>query len=73
MARERSFGSAFHATYWQALWIYFTAPPLGMLAAAELFLRIRGGRAPKCAKLHHANNKRCIFRCGYMPAHNKAE
>jgi aquaporin Z len=66
MNPARTFGSAFHATYWQALWIYFTAPPLGMLAAAEAFLQLRGGAAPRCAKLHHANNKRCIFRCGYM-------
>jgi aquaporin Z len=68
MNPARTFGSAFHAMYWNALWIYFAAPPLGMLMAAEVFLRIRGGVAPKCAKLHHANNKRCIFRCGYMSA-----
>lgn len=68
MNPARTFASAFHAMYWHGLWIYFTAPPLGMLAAAEVFLRIRGGVAPKCAKLHHANNKRCIFRCGYASA-----
>src|SRR5262249_1236424 len=61
----RTFGSAFSANYWHALWIYFTAPPLGMLVAAETFLRVRGGVGPLCAKLHHANNKRCIFHCGY--------
>jgi aquaporin Z len=44
-----------------ALWIYFTAPPLGMLAAAELFLRVRERKGPYCAKLHHHNDKRCIF------------
>jgi aquaporin Z len=68
MNPARTFASAFHAMYWRALWIYFTAPLLGMLAAAEVFLRIRGGVAPKCAKLYHANNKRCIFRCGYASA-----
>jgi len=57
----RTFGSAFQAGYWHALWIYFAAPTFGMLAAAELFLRIRSGRPPSCAKLHHANGKRCIF------------
>jgi aquaporin Z len=67
MNPARTFGSAIHAMYWKALWIYFTAPPLGMLTAAEVFLRIRGGAAPRCAKLHHDNNKRCIFRCGYRP------
>jgi aquaporin Z len=57
----RTFGSALHADYWRALWIYFLAPSLGMLFAAEAFLRIRGGSPPFCAKLHHANSKRCIF------------
>ena len=57
----RTFGSAFHANYWHALWIYFIAPCLGMLAASEVFLRARGGAAPFCAKLHHANNQPCIF------------
>ena len=32
-----------------------------MLCAAEVFLRVRGGVIPYCAKLHYANNKRCIF------------
>lgn len=57
----RTFGSAVHANYWHALWIYFIAPSLGMLAAGELFLRVRGGAGPYCAKLHHANRERCIF------------
>ncbi len=72
MNPARTFGSAIHASYWQALWIYFIAPPLGMLGAAEIFLRVRGGAPPRCAKLHHANNKRCIFHCGYRTtqAHN---
>jgi len=64
-------GSAFHAGYWLALWIYFTAPTLGMLAAGEVFLRARGDVAPYCAKLHHADNKRCIFHHGYETAKNK--
>jgi aquaporin Z len=58
----RSFGSALHANYWHALWIYFMAPSLGMLAAAELFLRVRRGAGPYCAKLYHANGEPCIFR-----------
>ena len=57
----RTFGSAVHANYWHALWIYFIAPSMGMLAAGEAFLRVRRGAAPYCAKLHHANNERCIF------------
>jgi glycerol uptake facilitator-like aquaporin len=35
----RTFGSALHANYWHALWIYFIAPSMGMLAAGEVFLR----------------------------------
>ena len=60
MNPARTFGSAFRGCYWHALWIYFAAPPLGMLVAAELFLRVRGGIGPYCAKLHHANDKPCI-------------
>ena len=60
----RTFGSALHADYWAALWIYFLAPTLGMLLAGQTFLWVRGGVGPYCAKLHHANNKRCIFRHG---------
>jgi aquaporin Z len=61
MNPARTFGSAFPASSWHALWIYFLAPTFGMLVAAEVFLRARGGVPPLCAKLHHANNKRCIF------------
>ena len=61
----RTFGPAIVASYWHALWIYFTAPPFGMLAAAEAFLILCGGVGPFCAKLHHANHKRCIFHHGY--------
>jgi aquaporin Z len=64
MNPARTFGSAIHAGYWHALWIYFIAPTFGMLAAAQGFLWVRGGVGPYCAKLHHANNKRCIFHHG---------
>ena len=68
MNPARTFGSAIHAGCWHALWIYFASPTLGMLAGAEIFLRAQGGAAPYCAKLHHANNKRCIFHHGYRTA-----
>lgn len=57
----RTFGPALYGSYWHALWIYFIAPPFGMLIAAKTFLLVRGGRGPYCAKLHHHNSKRCIF------------
>lgn len=71
MNPARSSASALAAHYFTGLWIYFTAPLLGMLAAAELHLRLRHSR-PTCAKLHHANNQPCIFRCGYKQAAAKA-
>jgi aquaporin Z len=66
MNPARSFGSALAAQLWTALWIYFIAPPLGMLTAAEFYQRQPGVHAVICAKLHHHNGKRCIFRCGYQ-------
>jgi aquaporin Z len=65
MNPARSFGSAAGAGLFDSLWIYFTAPPLGMLLAAEGFVRVCGRRKVHCAKLHHQNSKPCIFRCGY--------
>lgn len=63
MNPARSFASAVPAHHWAFLWIYFTAPPIGMLAAAELYVRTRGVHTVMCAKLHHDNPERCIF-CG---------
>src|SRR6201997_5801868 len=39
MSPARSFASAAPGRLWNALWIYFTAPPVGMLLAAEVYLR----------------------------------
>lgn len=65
MNPARTFGSAFPARLWTALWVYFLAPPLGMLLAAELYVRTRGMHRVFCAKFHHHNGKRCIFRCRF--------
>jgi aquaporin Z len=65
MNPARTFGSAAGAMRWDHLWIYFVAPPLGMLLAAEVRLRARSFRPVLCAKLHHENERRCIFRCDY--------
>lgn len=59
MNPARTLGSSVFAGDWTALWVYFTAPPLGMLAAAELYLRRRGRDAVFCAKLCHAEP--CLF------------
>jgi aquaporin Z len=68
MNPARTVASAMPAQLFTALWVYFTAPPLGMLLAAEFYLRRKGPRQIRCAKLHHQNSKRCIFRCGYQEA-----
>lgn len=65
MNPARTFGSALPSGVWTAFWVYLAAPPLGMLLAAEAFVAARGARAVHCAKLHHANPHRCIFRCDY--------
>jgi aquaporin Z len=64
MNPARTFGSALVARDFPGLWIYFTAPPLGMLAAAELFTRRNGVASILCAKFHHPQSGPCIFGCG---------
>ena len=63
MNPARTFASAVSGNSWTALWVYFTAPLIGMLAAAEFYIRTRTGPVVGCAKLHHENAQRCIF-CG---------
>jgi aquaporin Z len=59
----RTLGSAVATGAWADLWIYFTAPPLGMLLASELYIRLQGYGAVLCAKLVHPRSGPCIFRC----------
>ena len=70
MNPARTFGSASLARSFDALWLYFVAPPIGMLAAAEVYVRLRSVRAVHCAKYHHNNDKRCIFRCRFAELEN---
>jgi aquaporin Z len=63
MNPARSFASAFPPGIWVHFWIYLTAPLLGMLSASECYLWRKGGLSVQCCKLHHVNDKRCIF-CG---------
>ena len=67
MNPARSFASAWPAGLWTNLWIYLTAPVLGMQCAAFLHLLGRKSRPVGCAKLMHSNRQRCIH-CGYVPA-----
>jgi aquaporin Z len=66
MSPARSFASAAPGGLWNSLWIYFTAPPVGMMLAAHVYIWLRGKHAVFCAKLHHHNEKRCIFRCNFQ-------
>jgi aquaporin Z len=66
MNPARTLGPAVLAHTVQSLWIYFTAPPLGMLLAAEAYVRRVGSERVRCAKLNHPADGRCIFRCRFM-------
>ncbi|MGJ5814593.1 MIP/aquaporin family protein [Paludibaculum fermentans] len=60
MNPARTWGSSLFAGEYTAVWVYFTAPPLGMLLAAGLY---RSQGKVFCAKFHHHNGQRCLFRC----------
>jgi aquaporin Z len=64
MNPARSLASALAGGPATDLWIYFVAPPFGMLLAAEVSVgwRVR----VVCAKMYHAADQQCIF-CGYVP------
>jgi aquaporin Z len=68
MNPARTLGSALAAWRFDAIWLYFVAPPLGMLLAAEVY--VHGARRSAahpiyCAKLAHRGAPHCIFRCRY--------
>jgi len=70
MNPARSFGSAAVAGDTVSLWIYFVAPPLGMVTGGLLYRLRLGARRVFCAKLHHHNSQRCIFRCAFGEIHD---
>jgi aquaporin Z len=70
MNPARTVGSAFASGIWTALWVYFLAPALAMVSAGQLYQHWRGGRRVFCAKYHHHNDKRCIFRCNFSQLMN---
>lgn len=65
MNPARTLGSAVPARTFTAMWLYFTAPPLGMLLAGELYRRRYGLARVFCAKLMHPAGGPCIFRCDH--------
>jgi aquaporin Z len=66
MNPARTLASAAPGGYWDSLWVYLSAPVLGMLASAQLHLMSPWGRRSGCAKLVHSTAVRCIH-CGYEP------
>lgn len=69
MNPARTFASAAPADHWASIWIYFSAPFLGMLLAVEVYRLLSFTTARMCAKLDHPDNRRCIH-CGYQPVAN---
>jgi MIP family channel proteins len=67
----RTFASALPSGIWKDVWIYFTAPIVGMLAAVEVS-RLWVTTHHPCPKLGHSHHHRCIF-CGLHMHHQAAE
>jgi aquaporin Z len=67
MNPARTAASAVVGRMWTAWWVYFVAPPAGMLLAAEAHVRRAGWARVACAKLRHDPRQRCIF-CGAPPS-----
>jgi aquaporin Z len=65
MNPARSFASSIVSGSWTDWWIYFAAPPVAMISAAEFFVRTRGLKRVLCAKLDHFGRARCIFNCDF--------
>jgi aquaporin Z len=62
MNPARTLASALPSGIWEGLWIYFSAPLFGMLAAVDAYRLITGRAGVLCAKLNHITHRRCIFR-----------
>lgn len=67
MNPARTLASAWPARQFESFWIYGAAPPLGMLAAAEVRRRFFPKSRVHCAKIDHDPGMRCIH-CGHRPS-----
>jgi len=57
----RTFASALPAQVWNSFWIYYFAPPLAMLLAAEIYQRVSNLRPRSiCCKLNPNGETNCI-------------
>jgi aquaporin Z len=61
----RTFASALFAWIWQGIWIYITAPCLGMLMAAGIYQAAMGAESVYCAKVFHDLRSSCPFPCRF--------
>ena len=65
MNPARTFASALPGHLWQALWIYFIGPPLGMLLAVPVYRALRRSARGDLRQAQPPPHQRCIFHCGY--------
>lgn len=70
MNPARTLGSALHAREFRGLWVYFVAPPLGMLGAAALHVGVFGQNSVHCCKMQHPADQPCIFECRFQHMKN---
>jgi aquaporin Z len=63
MNAARTLGPALLAGRYEGLWIYFVAPLVGMLLAAEAYVAYLGAARIRCAKFDHPPDVACLFRC----------
>jgi aquaporin Z len=61
----RTFSSALFAWVWQGIWIYFSAPCLGMLTSAAIYIKRMGPNRVYCAKVFHDRRSTCAFYCHF--------
>jgi aquaporin Z len=71
MNPARTLGPSLLAHTGRTLWIYFTAPPIGMLLAAERYATRHGRASVRCAKLNHPSAGPCIFNCTFFRPHGE--
>ncbi len=62
----RTVSSALFAGVWTTMWLYFSAPLLGMLLSARLYVLTSGSQAVYCGKLFHDLHSPCPFRCQFQ-------
>ena len=63
MNPARTLGSAIPSMSFPSIWIYVSAPLIGMLTAAEVYYK--SNMKTRCAKLYHVEGHTCIFNCDY--------